>query len=120
MDKKLNDDPRRSRRANVLFAASIEVQGASTPVKLRNLSTEGALIEGDSLPVEGSEVIFRRNELSVGGCVAWAARSSIRQGTGLHDVVSGARHQALLAQVRAVAEPFLEEGRAKPCQSART
>ena len=62
---------RRSRRSNVLLAASIEVSGASLAVKLRNLSTEGALVEGDDLPVEGSEVQFRRNELSVNSRVAW-------------------------------------------------
>lgn len=62
---------RRSRRLNVLLAAAIEVSGASQPVKLRNLSTEGALIEGDDLPIEGSEVLFRRNELSVKSRVAW-------------------------------------------------
>lgn len=62
---------RRSRRANVLLAASIETSGAAIPVKLRNLSTEGALIEGDELPVEGSEVLFRRNDLALSGRVAW-------------------------------------------------
>ena len=62
---------RRSRRSNVLLAASIEVSGASLAVKLRNLSTEGALVEGADLPVEGSEVLFRRNELSVKSRVAW-------------------------------------------------
>lgn len=62
---------RRSRRSNVLLAASIEVSGASLAVKLRNLSTEGALVEGDDLPIEGSEVLFRRNELTVNSRVAW-------------------------------------------------
>lgn len=62
---------RRARRSNVLLAASIETSGASVPVKLRNLSTEGALVEGDDLPVEGSEVLFKRNELSVKSRVAW-------------------------------------------------
>ena len=62
---------RNSRRSNVLLAASIEVSGAAIPVKLRNLSTEGALIEGEGLPVEGSEVVFKRNQLSVAGRVAW-------------------------------------------------
>ncbi len=62
---------RQSRRSNVLLAATIEVSGTTVPVKLRNLSTEGALIEGSGLPVEGSEVLFRRNELSVNGRVAW-------------------------------------------------
>jgi PilZ domain len=71
MDESIMNHNRRSRRSNVLLAASIEASGASHPVKLRNLSTEGALIEGDDLPVEGSEVMFRRNELSVKSRVAW-------------------------------------------------
>ena len=62
---------RRSRRSNVLLAASIEAFGKVVPVKLRNLSTEGALIEGKNLPLEGARVIFRRNELSVESHVAW-------------------------------------------------
>ena len=71
MDESIPNQNRRSRRSNVLLAASIEVSGASLPVKLRNLSTEGALVEGNDLPVEGSEVLFRRNELSVNSRVAW-------------------------------------------------
>ena len=71
MDESSMIQNRRSHRSNVLLAASIESSGASLPVKLRNLSTEGALIEGDDLPVEGSEVLFRRNELSVNSRVAW-------------------------------------------------
>ena len=71
MDESIMNRNRRSQRSNVLLAASIEASGASIPVKLRNLSTEGALIEGPDLPVEGSEVLFRRNELSVTSRVAW-------------------------------------------------
>lgn len=62
---------RRSRRSNVLMAASIEVAGCSIGVRMRNLSAEGALIEGDELPVEGTIVTFRKNELKVPGHVAW-------------------------------------------------
>lgn len=71
MDQSNVTQNRRSRRSNVLLAASIEASGAVNPVKLRNLSTEGALIEGRDLPVEGSEVLFRRNDLSIKGRVAW-------------------------------------------------
>ena len=78
---------RRSRRSNVLLAASIEASGASLPVKLRNLSTEGALVEGDALPVEGSEVLFRRNELSVASRVAW-----------VHDKQAGVAFKRPIAQ----------------------
>lgn len=55
----------------MLLAASIEVCGGSLAVKLRNLSEQGALIQGDRLPVEGSEVLFRRNDLTVSGRIAW-------------------------------------------------
>lgn len=71
MDESSITQNRRSRRSNVLLAASIEVSGAALPVKLRNLSSQGALIEGEGLPVEGSEILFRRNELSVKGRIAW-------------------------------------------------
>lgn len=62
---------RRERRSNVLMAAALELSGRSLPVKLRNLSAEGALVEGESLPVEGTEILFRRQELSVSGRVVW-------------------------------------------------
>ena len=71
MDESSCTHNRRSRRSNVFLAASIEVSGLALPVKLRNLSSQGALIEGDGLPVEGSEILFRRKDLSVKGRVAW-------------------------------------------------
>ncbi|MEO6247346.1 MAG: PilZ domain-containing protein [Sphingomicrobium sp.] len=71
MDESSPTQNRRSRRSNVLLSASIELSGVSLPVKLRNLSSEGALIEGDKLPVEGSEVVFRKAELSLSGRIAW-------------------------------------------------
>ena len=40
-------------------------------VRLRNLSSNGALIQGDELPLKGEEILFRRNDLSVRGRVAW-------------------------------------------------
>ena len=53
------------------MAASIEAAGITVPVKLRNLSSEGALIEGDRLPSVGSPVTFHKKELSLAGHVAW-------------------------------------------------
>jgi len=64
---------RRSRRSNVLLAATIEVYGRIIPVKLRNLSADGALVEGDGLPLEGTEVLFHRNDLVMTGRIAWVA-----------------------------------------------
>jgi PilZ domain len=62
---------RKSRRSPVLLAATVEVLGRPVPVKLRNLSEEGALVEGDRLPLEGSTTFFERNELRLKGRVAW-------------------------------------------------
>jgi hypothetical protein len=62
---------RRSRRSPVLLAASIEVDGVVVPVKLRNLSEQGALIEGEQLPPEGSVSFFERNDLRLKSRVVW-------------------------------------------------
>lgn len=71
MDESCDIANRRSRRSNVLLAASIQACGRTVDVKLRNLSAEGALIEGDSLPAEGSAVEFRRNDIRIAGRIAW-------------------------------------------------
>jgi hypothetical protein len=71
MDQSNPPKDRKSRRAVVLMKATLELSGASIPVKLRNLSADGALVEAPDMPVEGSAVLFRRNELAVSGRVAW-------------------------------------------------
>ena len=71
MDESSITHNRSSRRSPVLLAASVDVSGVEQPVKLRNLSKEGALIEGECLPVEGSSTLFRRNDLRVSARVAW-------------------------------------------------
>ena len=72
MDQSSSPQNRKSRRSHVLMSASLELSGMSLPVKLRNLSVDGALIEADRLPVEGSSLLFRKGDLSVPGRVAWA------------------------------------------------
>ena len=54
MDESGPKQNRRARRSHVLMAASIETNNVQVPVKLRNLSPEGALIEGDGLPAVDS------------------------------------------------------------------
>ncbi len=73
MDSSSAAQNRKSRRASVLLAATLEVRGQSLPVKLRNLSADGALVEADTLPIEGTEVYFRRNELYLEGRVVWVS-----------------------------------------------
>lgn len=62
---------RRARRSHVLMSASLEAGDVKHAVKLRNLSSEGALVEGDELPAVDSAVIFRKKELKLAGRVAW-------------------------------------------------
>lgn len=71
MDESSMMKNRRSRRSPVLLAATVEVAGAPVAVKLRNLSEQGALIEGERLPLEGSTTYFQRNELRLRGRVIW-------------------------------------------------
>lgn len=71
MDQSSVSQNRRSRRANVLLAASVESTRGELPVRLRNLSADGALIEADSLPRKGEAVLFRRNDIAVAATVAW-------------------------------------------------
>jgi hypothetical protein len=73
MDESSTNQNRRSRRSNVLLTATIEVAGEMLDVKLRNLSEEGALVEGKILPAEGSTIVFHRKELSVRGKIAWVS-----------------------------------------------
>ena len=71
MDASTASQNRRSQRSSVLLAATLETTSGAIPVKLRNLSADGALVEGKNLPIEGTEVLFRRNELAETGDVVW-------------------------------------------------
>ena len=71
MDQSSLSQNRRSNRSPVLLSAKIDVGGTEVAVILRNLSSEGALIEGAKLPVVGSVTPFRRNDLSVTGRIVW-------------------------------------------------
>lgn len=62
---------RKNRRSHVFLKAELELSGRTVEVKLRNLSAEGALIEGDDLPIEGSQLLFRKGDLKVPGRIAW-------------------------------------------------
>ena len=75
MDESGITQNRRTRRSHVLMAASIEAGGVSVAVKLRNLSADGALVEGAQLPAIGSPVVFRKKELNLAGRVAWVTGS---------------------------------------------
>lgn len=71
MDESRLTQNRRSRRSNVLMAAALETAAGPLDVTLRNLSAEGALVEGDNIPGTGEPVVFRKKDLVISGQVAW-------------------------------------------------
>ena len=60
-------------RTNLLLAATAEVGGRSLPVRIRNISETGAMVEGAGLPEAGMPLILMRGDLQVAATIAWAA-----------------------------------------------
>ncbi len=71
MDESGITQNRRSRRSHLLMSATLEASGRAINVKLRNLSSDGAQVEGDQLPVEGTELVFRKGDLAIAGSIIW-------------------------------------------------
>jgi len=64
-------DTRSDPRSNVFLIATCSAEDSSEPVKVRNLSVHGALLEGKGLPAKNVAVSLRRGSLRVQGIVAW-------------------------------------------------
>jgi len=105
------DSKRRSKRANVMLVASLELPDRSQPVKLRNLSEDGALVEGAGTVAPDCEILFRRNELEVPGRVVWVRGgfAGIAFGEKL-DRQAVLRHMPSAPQRTAPAELFKRPG----------
>src|SRR5690606_24840920 len=67
-------------------AGAIEAGEIFAPVRIRNLSEGGAMIEGAALPEIGSTIVLRRLELSIMATVVW--RLDHRCGVRLHGRVA--------------------------------
>jgi hypothetical protein len=63
---------RRAERTHMFVVATLYVGSSSAPVRVRNLSPTGALVEGAGLPPAGSAVVLRRGPLESAGVVAWS------------------------------------------------
>lgn len=85
----------RAERKNLMLAATIEAGAISAPVRIRNLSAGGAMIDGPALPETGSTLILKRLEHSTGATVIWSreGRCGLRlDGTiSIDEWVSGVR-----------------------------
>jgi hypothetical protein len=105
--------PVRDVRTKVLLSATLYTQSSSAAVRIRNMSSSGAMIEGVTLPAIGSSVMLQRAELSIGADVMWSAagRCGIKfqgsvavpdwiSGTAGKSVRSQAQVDALQAEIR--------------------
>lgn len=61
-------------RSNLFVIATLSAQSDSTPVRIRNMSQTGALVEGGALPCAGSSVRLSRGSLTVSADVVWLAK----------------------------------------------
>jgi len=111
---------RAARRTNLMLAAEIEQDGRYTPVRIRNLSETGALIEGSFLPDKGTILTLHRASFHIGATIAWSGGGrcgihfdrpiSVPQWTGkpgLSDSGGGLRDQRRV-------DAFQAEARAAP------
>jgi hypothetical protein len=73
MDSAPGSEHRVESRSNIFVTATLYAIGGSTPVRIRNLSPSGALVEAAVLPPSGSAMRLSRGSLSVAGQVIWVA-----------------------------------------------
>jgi hypothetical protein len=72
----LSDPPPETRsavRSNMFLAAVLKGPAFSVPVRIRNMSSTGALVEGAAAPDGGSLVRLIRGQLMIPAEVAWSA-----------------------------------------------
>lgn len=62
-------------RCSIYLGAALCCDGSSTPVRIRNMSPDGAMIEGAALPDVGRTVQLVRSTLIVHGLVIWSSAS---------------------------------------------
>lgn len=61
----------RAPRKNLLLSATLRSASVIGPVRIRNLSEKGAMVEGEALPEPGSALILQRLEVEMQGVVVW-------------------------------------------------
>jgi hypothetical protein len=65
-------EARANPRSNMFLAALLRGADFSAPVKIRNMSAAGALVEAPAVPQRGAEVQLIRGSLAVPAIVAWS------------------------------------------------
>ena len=63
---------RHGARNRVLLSATLVTTTQEQPVRIRDISSRGVLIEGQGLPLEGRDLIIRRGGIEIFSRIAWA------------------------------------------------
>jgi hypothetical protein len=71
-----------------LLAASVRNAFGDHPVKIRDVSSTGALVEAALVPPEGSRLLLNKGPVSVTGTVVWTG--SGRYGLQFHETIDPA------------------------------
>jgi len=58
-------------RSNVFLSAILDTGSQTIPIRIRNISSRGALIDGPNLPAAGARLLLVRGSLSARGHIAW-------------------------------------------------
>lgn len=72
-DQPSADQKPRSPRKNLLLSATIEAGALKAPVRIRNMSETGAMLDGPALPDTGTSLMLRRLQVEIGALVVWNA-----------------------------------------------
>jgi hypothetical protein len=93
-----------------MLSAVVETAGLSAPVRIRNISATGALIEGAAVPQENASVTLRRNNLSINGKIVWCRQNRC----GIHfegsvDVAAWIRHPSAIAPATSAAQMRVDQ-----------
>jgi hypothetical protein len=62
-------------RSNVFLTATLETDAGSAPVRIRNLSSVGALVDGTAFPPAGAKVRLVRAHLKANGEIVWQEKT---------------------------------------------
>lgn len=104
------DCKRAEPRTNMFVMAKLVFSGTTNPVKIRNMSPSGALIEGPALPTEGMACCLSRADMELDANVVWVRANKVglkfRQRAHIADWYPAARRtqsevDAAVAQARA-------------------
>lgn len=93
-------------RINLFLAATVHAGISRAPVRIRNMSATGALLEGSVIPRVGAHISLRRCDIAIGGTVVWSAgaRCGVQfdHDTRVEDWIAGTRsaEASLTGQVR--------------------